>query len=122
MINRDIESVIKNLKSNNGIHNVSTIVLKEVMSEISEPLSFIFNLCTSQGHFPVELKSGCITPTYKKGEHNNMENYRPICSLSQFSKIFEKVIYNQMITYIDKKNILSKAQFGFRAGKSTESA
>ena len=122
IINKEIESVIKNLKNNNGIHNVSTEVLKEIMSEISEPLSFIFNLCTSQGYFPTELKSGCITPTYKKGEHNNIENYRPVCSLSQFSKIFEKVIYHQMISYIDKNNIITNSQFGFRANKSTESA
>ena len=80
-------------------------MLKEVKTEISEPLSFIFNLCTNQGHFPAELKSGCITPTYKKGEHNNIENYRPVCSLNQFSKIFEKVIYNQMIKYISKRII-----------------
>ena len=122
IINKDIESVIKNLKYNNGIHNVSTVVLKEIMSEISEPLSYIFNLCTSQGYFPDELKSGCITPIYKKGEHNNIENYRPVCSLSQFSKIFEKIIYNQMTNYIDKNNIITNSQYGFRANKSTESA
>ena len=122
IINKDIESVIKNLKNNNGIHNISTIVLKEIMLEISEPLSFIFNLCISQGYFPIELKSGCITPTYKKGEHSNIENYRPVCSLSQFSKIFEKVIYHQMINYIEKNKIITNSQFGFRANKSTESA
>ena len=92
------------------------------MSDISEPLSFIFNLCISQGYFPLELKTGCITPTYKKGEHSNIENYRPVCSLSQFSKIFEKVIYHQMINYIEKNNIITNSQFGFRANKSTESA
>ena len=92
------------------------------MPEISEPLSFIFNLCINQGYFPIELKSGCITPTYKKGEHTNIENYRPVCSLSQFSKIFEKVIYHQMINYIEKNNIITNSQFGFRANKSTESA
>ena len=122
IISKDIESVIKNLKNNNGIHNVSTVVLKDVMAEISEPLSFIFNLCTNQGYFPIELKSGCITPTYKKGEHNNIENYRPICSLNQFSKILEKVIYNQMINFIEKNNLFTNAQYGFRSNRSTESA
>ena len=64
IISKDIESVIKNLKNSNGIHNVSTVVLKEVMTEIREPLSFIFNLCTNQGHFSVELKSKRWTQQY----------------------------------------------------------
>ena len=92
------------------------------MSEISEPLSFIFNLCISQGYFPIELKSGCITPTYKKGEHSNIENYRPVCSLSQFSKIFEKVVFSQMYEYLTENNILFKSQHGFRSNHSTETA
>ena len=122
IISKDIESTIKILKNNNSMHNVSTKVLKEITSEISEPLSYIFNLCTNQGYFPVELKSGCISPIYKKGEHNSIETYRPVCSLSQFSKIFEKVIYNQMINYIEKNGKITNLQYGFRANKSTESA
>ena len=66
IIDKDIESAIKSLKRSNGVHTTSTLVLKEISSVISEPLSYIFNLCTAQGYFPVELKTGCITPIYKK--------------------------------------------------------
>ena len=45
-----------------------------------------------------------------------------MCSLSPFSKIFEKVIHNRMIAFIEKNNILSETQFGFRKGLSTEAA
>ena len=45
---------------------------------------------------------------------SDVKNYRPICSLSPFSKIFEKIIYNRMIEFIDQNNILSPNQFGFR--------
>ena len=51
-----------------------------------------------------------------------MKNYRPVCSLSPFSKIFERVIYNRMIDFIEKNNILNINQFGFRKGLSTEAA
>ena len=122
IIGKDIESAIKKLKNCNGIHSISTLVLKEITPVIVDPLSHIFNLCTEQGYFPQELKTGCITPIYKKGDKHNIENYRPVCSLSQFSKIFEKIIYNRMINYIDKYSILTDSQYGFRANKSTESA
>ena len=122
VIDKDIETAIKNLKSSNGIHTISTLVLKEIAPVISEPLSYILNLCINQGYFPGELKTGCITPIFKKGDQYNIENYRPVCSLSQFSKIFEKIIYNQMINYITKNGIISNSQYGFQQNKSTESA
>ena len=70
----------------------------------------------------MELKTGCITPIYKKGNKCNTKNYRPVCSLSQFSKIFEKVVYKSMIKFITKNKIISKSQYGFLSNNSTESA
>ena len=89
---------------------------------ISVIIAFIFNLCITQGYFPIELKTGCLTPIFKSGAKNDVSNYRPVCSLSPFSKIFEKVIHNRMIAFIEKNNILSETQFGFRKGLSTEAA
>ena len=122
VIDKDIETAIKSLKSSNGVYTISTIVLKEVMSDISEPLSNIFNLCILQGYFPTELKTGCITPIFKKGDQYSIENYRPVCSVSQFSKIFEKIVFTQMTDFINKNSIISKSQYGFQANKSTEAA
>ena len=68
------------------------------------------------GCFPEELKLGCITPIFKKGDKDSIENYRPVCSLSPFSKIIERIIYDRMITFINKNNIFSNTQFGFRKG------
>ena len=92
IIHKDIDSAILSLKNCNGIHTISTHVLKESIPVLNKPLSIIFNLCIKQGYFPVELKTGCITPIYKKGNKCTIENYRPVCSLPQFSKIFEKVV------------------------------
>ena len=49
-------------------------------------------------------------------------NYRPVCSLSPFSKIIERIIYDRMITFITKNKLFSSSQFGFRKGMSTETA
>ena len=120
---QEIESAITNLKDNGGgVNKVSTLVLKDIKSTISSILSTIFNLCIEYGHFPDELKIGCITPVFKKGDKTSISSYRPICSLSPFSKIFERIIYDRMIKFIDKYNIFSKSQFGFRKNVSTETA
>ena len=123
IVSQEIESAIMNLKDNGGgVYKVSTLVLKEVKSTISIILSTIFNLCIEYGYFPDELKIGCISPVYKKGDKTSISSYRPICSLSLFSKIFERIIYDRMIHFIDKNKIFSKSQFGFRKNVSTETA
>ena len=49
-------------------------------------------------------------------------NYRPIAVLSPFTKILERLIYNQLNHFLEKQNILFKHQFGFRKNYSTEQA
>ena len=119
----EVSNAISDLKNNGkGANTISSITLKNNKLTLSEILAHIFNNCISDGYFPVELKDGCITPIYKGGQKTELNNYRPVCSLLPFSKIFERILYDRMITYIDKHNILSKNQFGFRKGLSTENA
>ena len=119
----EIENVIKELKDNGaGLNKISNSVLKDSMNEISPILSKIINKCIQQGYFPHELKSGCITPIHKNGDKTSIKNYRPVCSLSSLSKIIEKVVYNRMMKFIDKNQILSSKQFGFRKKMGTETA
>ena len=101
----EIVNAINGLKTSNGINQISTDILKEIDLEISDPLLHIFNLCIREGYFPTELKLGCITPIFKKGDKYSMSNYRPVCSLSPFSKIFERIIYNRMLEFINKNKI-----------------
>ena len=49
-------------------------------------------------------------------------NYRPISLLSQFQKLFEKIIQTRLIGYLDKYNFLNEHQFGFRSNYSTTMA
>ena len=119
----EIGNAISDLKDNGcGLYKLSTKVLIGIKPLLCEILEYIFNLCINQGYFPGELKVGCLTPVFKKGDKLNVENYRPICSLSPLSKIFERIIYNKMIIYIEKNKILSESQFGFRRKMSTETA
>jgi hypothetical protein len=63
-----------------------------------------------------------IIPLYKKGDETQLENYRPISLLSIFSKILEKLFKRRLIKFLDKNQVLSPSQFGFRSGMGTEYA
>ena len=71
---------------------------------------------------PQDLKTARIIPIYKKDEPNLFGNYRSISILPAFSNFFEKVMYDRMIDFINKHNILFDNQYGFRSQHFTSLA
>ena len=71
------------------------------------------------GTFPSSLKTGRISPVFKKGDEQLIENYRPVSILPIFGKIFEKIIYARMYSFVVAQGILHQNQFGFRQSHST---
>ncbi len=51
------------------------------------------------GIFPDKLKIAKINPIYKKDDDNLFNNYRPISLLPAISKVFEKVIFQQVYAF-----------------------
>ena len=106
-------------KLSSGHDNVTNKLVKQIIDYIASPLSHIFNLSFSTGVFPADMKMGKVIPLYKSGDDNKFDNYRPISILQSFSKILEKLMYKRLQSYLDRHNILSDNQFGFRKGHST---
>ena len=79
-----------------------------------------FNKCIIDGKFPDQLKKAHVSPIFKKGNHNDKTNYRPVSILPSLSKIYERLIYNQ--TNHMTENALSIFQCGFRKKYSTQHA
>jgi hypothetical protein len=75
-----------------------------------------------QGIFPRDLKTSIIHPIYKSGDKEDINNYRPISVLPVISKIMEKLINRRLLDFLNTFNVLSKNQYGFRTGISTENA
>ena len=71
----------------------------------SEVLTNIFNDCVKSGKFPDVLKYTNITSVFKIGDATDKTNYRPISTLSNFSKDFEKMIYIQINLFMEQVNI-----------------
>ena len=55
----------------------------------------------------------------KKGPRYMLDNYRPISILPVVSKVFERILYKQLVQYLDAENLLLEHQFGFRCSHST---
>ena len=59
------------------------------------------------------------TPIFKKGYKQLIMNYRPISLLPICGKMFEKIIFNNLYSYLNPNNLFTKNQSGFRPGDST---
>ena len=67
------------------------------------------------------LKNQYITPIFKKGPKSLKENYRPVSITSHLTKVFERLIRRSVADHIDKLELHSENQHGFRKGRSTMS-
>lgn len=105
-----------------GADNLKGETLKLVSEYILHPFSYILNRCVQEGMYPTAFKKSLVIPIYKTGDDTDIANYRPISLISQLSKIFEKLIKNRLISYLNKYKILSEKQFGFRENNSTQDA
>jgi len=74
------------------------------------------------GIFPDKLKIAKILPVLKKGDSEDFSSYRPVSLLPIFSKIYERVVYRQLMDFLELNHILDQDQHGFQRGKSTVTA
>ena len=116
----EVFASIMSLKSNKscGVDLIPTKIVKMSASIISEPLSILVNPAFSLGIFPDSLKIAKVVPIYKSGDKRNPSNYSPISLLTCFSKIFEKLIFTRIYSFICKHSILASTQYGFCKGLS----
>ena len=91
------------------------MIAKQVIHCYIKPLVFLINQSLIEGVFPDELKFAKVIHVYKAGSSMELSNYRPISVLKK-SKVYEKLMYNSLVSYFDKSNILYQNQFGFRQG------
>ena len=114
----------KNLDIRKG--SLSSDILTKITKEFGDLfLIFInenFNLCLNRGQFP-EIPSNFlqiaeVTPIYNKANLFQKDKYRQISFLSNISKIYERIMHNQINDFFINK--LSKYQCGFRKGFETQ--
>ena len=116
----DIVKIISRLDPNkaHGHDMLSIRMIKLCGNSICKPLSIIFKDCLSEGKFPHKWKKANAVPVHKKGNKQSLESYRPISLLPICSKIFKRLIYNEIFTFFTENNLISPNQSGFKLGDS----
>ena len=116
----EINNILKSLKNGAaGYDELNACLLKHISPFITEPLKYLSNLSLSEGIFPTELKLANVITLYKADDAFLFNNYRPVSLLCVISKVFEKVMYNRLIDFLEFFAILNNSQFGFRKMHST---
>ena len=98
--------------------NIHTNILKQNSDFFAFHVQRDINASISTSKFPNDLKEADVIPVYKKKSKLSKENYRPISILPNFSKVYERCLYDQISKYFETR--FSKFQCGFRKGYSAQ--
>lgn len=120
----EISNIIKTFETSktSGLDNIPMKVFKDFMLVYCSEFTRLVNMSIKNADFPGTWQIGKIVPIPKSGDRTQLTNWRPITLLPIISKLVEKVIQQQMMSFLSKNNLLSKAQYGFLPKKSTMDA
>ena len=119
--NGEIISLIRKINPSKaaGSDGISGQMLLICDNSVILPLKIIFSNIMATSTYPDLWKLANVTPVFKKGDKQLIKNYRPISLLPICGKILEKIIFNNLYSYLNTNKLITKNQSGFRPGDST---
>ena len=119
MVRRGVEQL--NEQSAMGPDEIPPLVIKRLGEELTKPLTMLFQASIAQGKIPDEWRVAVVSPIYKgKGKKSDPSNYRPVSLTCVIGKMMERLVKEQMINYMERNNLITNAQHGFRNGRSPQ--
>ena len=117
----DLEDILKNLdpQKSHGFDEISIKMIQLCENSIIDPLFDILKNCVEKGTFPACWKKANLVPIHKKNQKNMLKNYRPISLLPIFGKVFEKLLFKSLYSFLIQNDLISPKQSGFIKGDST---
>ena len=100
-----------------GQDNITIDLIEAVGEEIYRKMAYLFNECITESEIPDSWNEAIVILLYKKGDPENISNYRPISLLSSTFKLFTKIITNRLTQSLNENQ--PREQAGFRKGFST---
>ncbi len=121
----ELSDVVKGLCPTNCPSDcIPSCLFKTVFNSTGSFILRLVHACFTSGCFPASLKHAIVQPLIKKPnlDPTVLSNFRPISKLSFLSKVLEKVMANQLLSFLEENNIFEKFQSGFRPRHSCETA
>ena len=118
--------IIKNLKNSSatGVDHIDTKTIKLIADTLAPALTHVVNLSIQSSTFPTIWKWAKVVPLLKSQSADSIlpKSYRPVALLPILSKILEKVVFSQLIDYLEQNNLIHPNLHGSRAGHDTSTA
>ena len=105
-----VDKIIRDLKNSkaSGMDNLDTYILKLTRKIIVPSVCHILNLSLQTNKFPTKWKIAKVVPLYKgKGSKIDPKNYRPVAILPILSKVLERAMFQQVVTFLDSNNLFN---------------
>jgi len=122
----EVADAVKTFKNNKApdIDLIEVTVIKAACRLIPGQIVRMFNGCLQWGVFPSVWKRGSLRVLLKGEDKDEKDpkSYRPICLLSVVGKLFEKILKSRLLDTSLAPDKVSRRQFGFMPGRSTEDA
>jgi len=118
----EVRTIIKRLKHKKspGHDGVNNSMLKQLPCNCIHHLTAIYNSALKLQHFPINWKKAQVITIPKPGKDPKFpQNRRPISLLSTLGKIYERVLLNRLMEFVEERKLIPEEQFGFMAGCST---
>jgi hypothetical protein len=119
----DEETVMHKLNKLNtskspGPDNLHPMLIFHLREQLALPLSLIFTKSLEEHKLPAQWKEANVTAIFKKGNRKQAGNYRPISLTSILCKIFESILRDNIVNYMETNKLFTEFQHGFRKGHS----
>ena len=121
----EVVELIRSLPDKQSLSDpLPTSLLKSNAEVLAPFLSQLFGWSLAHGVVPSSMKAAYITPILKKAgmDSADAKSYRPISNLSVISKLLERLVAKQLVSYLRNNNLLPDLQSAYRPYHSTETA
>lgn len=123
-VNIQSDFILKQLKALNvskscGPDDFHPMFLKECANELYVPITRLFQKSIAEGAIPDEWRKANVTCIFKKGSKSEPGNYRPVSLTSVICKLLERIVKRTVYEHLNKHDLLSNDQYGFRDNRST---
>lgn len=121
---QEVVVLIRQLNSNKspGPDHIPATFIKKNHLLFADLLKDAFNEMIATGTYPDFLKEARVVPIFKAGDPTDVNNYRPISTLSMLNKLLEQMLAARLSSFLDTNKHLYNMQYGFRKGSSTLTA
>ena len=111
-------------KAATGIDNLSIVIMKRCSRVLISFLKKVFIASLALGFFPSRWREARVLTLRKQGKpsYEEARAYRPISLLNHFGKLLEAVVNTRLKNWLERKNLLSPDQAGFRPGRHAQGA